>query len=153
MDDLLKCNNRYRLLPYIVEQAKQGAKRGLPLVRAMVLEYPEDPTTWRIDTQYHFGDDLLIAPILQPLDELNMHTVYLPAGTWFDFWTKEKLHSRGQWLFIDPAPLESMPIWVRSGAKIPFTTERLRTSNEVGKVEMIEHYGTDGAHSTPGSDG
>lgn len=139
---------RYTLLPYIIQQAEQGAKRGLPLVRAMVLEYPDDPATWRVETQYFFGDHLLIAPTLQPLEESSKHAVYLPAGTWYNFWTKKKLTSQGEWLFLEPTPLDSVAIWIRSGARLPFAKERLRTFNQIGELDRVECYGIDAQASS-----
>ncbi len=132
---------RYRLLPYIVEQARRGAEAGLPVVRHLILEYPEDRNVWGVETQYLFGHDLLVAPILQPLSEAVTHSVYFPAGIWYDFWSKEKLDSKGEWRELALCPLERMPIWVRSGAMLPWAGRSLRTYNQVGKVEKVEIYG------------
>lgn len=124
-----------------MQQAEQGTEAGLPLVRAMVLEYPDDPATWYVESQYFLGHELLLAPTLQPLRELEKQAVYLPKGTWFDFWTNEKIESNGSWVFLEPAALDSMLIWVRSGARIPFARERRRTFNRAGDVERIHEYG------------
>jgi len=137
----LTTHGRYRLLPYIIQQAEDGAKVGLPLVRAMVLEYPNDPTTWHLETQYFLGHDLLLAPTLQPLEELAKQPVYLPAGTWYDFWTKDKVVSHGSWFFWEPATVDSMLMWVRAGARIPLARKRRRTWNHVGEVESVQEFG------------
>lgn len=113
-------------------------------MRAMILHHPDDRNTWRIETQYYLGEDLLIAPILQPLDEMENHMVYFPQGRWYDFWTKGELKSPGQWFSLGKAPLGSMPIWVREGARIALAAARTRTFNHVGEIEKIEHYGSTG---------
>jgi alpha-glucosidase (family GH31 glycosyl hydrolase) len=120
----------------------------------MILEYPEDRNVWPIETQYFFGDEMLIAPVLQPLEDATKQSVYLPAGTWYDFWTKSKIISRGDWVEIDAAPLDKMPIWVKSGAMIPWAEKRLRTFNKVGKIKKIELYGKrDGAWTCEDGEG
>ena len=69
---------RYRLLPYIYSHAYNATKTGLPMIRAMVLDFQDDPSTHNIQDQYMFGDALLVAPVCKPV---NKRTVYLPAGT------------------------------------------------------------------------
>jgi alpha-glucosidase (family GH31 glycosyl hydrolase) len=120
----------------------------------MILEYPEDRNVWPIETQYFFGDELLVAPILQPLEDTTKQNVYFPAGMWYDFWTKSKITSRGEWIEMDAAPLDKMPIWVKSGAMIPWAEERVRTFNKVGKIEKLELYGKrDGSWSCEDGEG
>lgn len=106
---------RYRLLPYIYSEAVECVRSSLPMLRALVLDYPSDPTCAAIADQYLFGRDLLVAPIL---DQRNRRRVYLPAGDWIDFWRKEKL-AGGRWIEVE-APLEIMPLYVRGGAILPF---------------------------------
>jgi len=106
---------RYRLLPYIYSEALRCGESSLPMLRALVLEYQEDPNTYTIDDQYLFGPSLLIAPIL---DESNKRRVYLPGGTWTDYWTKETV-AGGRWIHVE-APLDVMPMWVREGTILPY---------------------------------
>jgi alpha-D-xyloside xylohydrolase len=106
---------RYRLLPYIYTQAAQSCRNGLPMVRPMALEFQDDPTTQRLDTQYMFGDDFLVAPVLSADHAVQ---VYLPKGKWVDYWSKKPI-SGGKWLSLT-APLDILPLWVRSGAIIPY---------------------------------
>jgi alpha-D-xyloside xylohydrolase len=105
---------RYRLLPYIYSQAIEAVSRSLPVLRALVIEFQDDPTVFTIDNQYLFGDSFLVAPIM---DETNHRRVYLPMGDWVDYWTKDTV-TGGRWLDIE-ARLEILPIWVRAGAIIP----------------------------------
>lgn len=109
---------RYRLLPYIYSQAVKSTQTGLPLVKPLLLEYPHDANTHHLDWQYLFGDDLLVAPVLRADHRCR---VYLPAGIWLDYWSKQP-QSGGQWLDID-APLDTIPVWVRAGAIIPMGPE------------------------------
>jgi alpha-D-xyloside xylohydrolase len=106
---------RYRLLPYIYTQAVVSSQTGLPVVRPMVLEFQNDPTTQRLDTQYMFGDSFLVAPVFT---RSNRVRVYLPAGVWVDYWTNEVL-TGPRWLDLK-APLDTLPLWVRGGSIIPY---------------------------------
>ena len=110
---------RYRLLPYLYSQAVESVQRSLPLLRALVIEFQDDPTVYAIDDQYLFGDSFLVAPIMT---EINQRRVYLPAGNWVDYWTKKVL-SGGRWLDVE-APLDVLPMWVRAGAIVPMGPEQ-----------------------------
>jgi alpha-D-xyloside xylohydrolase len=105
---------RYRLLPYIYSQAVEAARASLPLLRALVIEYQNDPNVAHIEDEYLFGDSFLVAPIM---DETGQRRVYLPDGDWVDYWSKEVAHG-GRWITVQ-APLEVLPLWVRAGAIIP----------------------------------
>jgi alpha-D-xyloside xylohydrolase len=109
---------RYRLLPYIYSEAVRSTQTGLPMVRPLVLEYPDDANTYHLDWQYLFGDSFLVAPVVSPDNRVR---VYLPAGEWIDYWTKAR-QAGGQWLDVE-APLEVLPLWVRAGAIIPLGPE------------------------------
>lgn len=105
---------RYRLLPYVYTQAVKSAQSGLPMVRPMILDFQDDPTTQRLDTQYMFGESFLVAPTLSHDSAVR---VYLPKGKWVDFWSKEVVNG-GQWLQLTPA-LDILPLWVRGGEILP----------------------------------
>ena len=102
---------RYRLIPYIRGVLRQAAASGLPAMRAMALAFPEDPAAWAFDSQYMFGPDLLVAPVLNPGGRVR---AYLPAGDWVDFWSGEFL-SGGRVVTL-VAPLQEIPVFVRVGA-------------------------------------
>jgi len=110
---------RYRLLPYIYSQAVLSARSGLPLVRPMALAFQDDPTTRRLDLQYMFGEDILVAPVFRPDGRCQ---VYLPAGEWVDFWTHEVVRGPA-WLNVTAA-LDTLPLWVRGGAILPWGPEQ-----------------------------
>jgi len=105
---------RYRLLPYIYSQAYKATKTGLPMMRAMVLEFQDDPNTYSMEDQYMFGDAFLVAPVYTPV---NRRTVYLPEGTWFDYWTTEEYEGPIT-LHVQP-PLEVLPLYIKGDSIIP----------------------------------
>ena len=125
---------KYKLMPYVVEQARKCTETGLPMVRAMFIEYPDDPVAWMVEDQYLFGSDILVAPIFdtpqdytvpkgesqagKPTTGLRHWTrkVYLPGGQWVDYQTG-KVYKAG-WNDITTADLEAV-ILVRKGAVIP----------------------------------
>jgi alpha-D-xyloside xylohydrolase len=109
---------RYRLLPYIYSCAHISSRTGLPMIRAMVLEYQDDPNCYDKDTQYMFGESFLVAPIF---NEEGERTVYLPAGRWIDYWTKEELE--GPKNITCRAPLDRLPLFVRADSIIPMGPE------------------------------
>ena len=130
---------RYRLLPYMYSQARQSTLTGQPLVRALVIEYPHDRNVWHIEDQYLFGDAMLIAPILAPLEESTRRQVYLPAGTWIDYWTKVVHASQGGWIERE-VDMATMPMYIRAGRVIPYGEERLSTHNRIGPIVHLEVY-------------
>ena len=126
---------KYKLMPYILEQAKKCTETGLPMVRAMFIEYPDDPVAWMVEDQYLFGSDILVAPIFDTPQDYNVQPrtprnaerpttglrhwtrkVYLPGGQWVDYQTG-KVYKAG-WNDITTADLEAV-ILVRKGAVIP----------------------------------
>lgn len=106
---------RYRLLPYWYSLFAEAARTGLPPMRPLVLEYQEDPETRHVGDQFLVGRDLLVAPVAQP--GITRRLVYLPEGTWFDFWTGR--HYEGKQHVVSLAPLETLPLFVRAGAVLP----------------------------------
>ncbi|GAA0377267.1 alpha-xylosidase [Acrocarpospora corrugata] len=108
---------RYRLMPYIYSAAVVAAETGAPMMRALCVDYPDDPVAWQADLEYLFGKDLLVAPMISAD---GTRSVYLPAGSWVDYWTGEIL-TGGRYLTVSPH-LDRIPLYVRYGALIPTTT-------------------------------
>ncbi len=106
---------RYRLMPYTYTLAWQAHRHGLPMMRPLVLNHPDDPSVWDLGTEYLWGDDLLVAPVTRA--GATHWPVYLPAGAWHDFWTNE-IH-RGPCAVTVAAPLDRLPLFVRGGSIIP----------------------------------
>jgi alpha-D-xyloside xylohydrolase len=107
-------NLRYRLLPYIYGMGARCVETALPMARALVVEYQDDPTTWNLGDQYLFGESLLVAPIM---DDGTRRRVYLPQGVWTDWWTHGRMPG-GCWIEVE-APLDRMPLYIREGGLIP----------------------------------
>jgi alpha-D-xyloside xylohydrolase len=105
---------RYKLMPYIYAQSKECTEKGLPMVRALFIEYPDDPGAWLIEDQYLFGSDMLVAPLLE---SGNGRNVYLPGeGSWIDYQTN-KIYEGG-WHYIEKGNIDII-VLVCDGAVIP----------------------------------
>lgn len=125
---------RYRLLPFLYNEFYKATQTGLPIMRPLFLEYPDDPATHYVSDQFLVGEDLLVCPVYQPGATHRM--VYLPQGTWVDFWTGQRL--TGPAHVVAEAPLERMPIYVRDGAVIPMEPPIRHTGERDGR-ELILH--------------
>jgi alpha-glucosidase len=106
---------RYTLLPFLYTTLEEAHRTGVPLFRPLVLNYQDDSNTYNLDDEFMIGNDLLVAPILKP--DVVRRLVYLPRGTWYDYWTSKQFRG-GQMISVD-APLETVPMFVRGGAIIP----------------------------------
>ncbi|GAC1437973.1 MAG: glycoside hydrolase family 31 protein [Thermoanaerobaculia bacterium] len=103
---------RYQLLPHLSSVMRESSETGIPAMRPLMLEYPDDGQTYVMDDQFLFGPDLLIAPVLR--EAQTRRGVYLPKGEWYDYWTGQH-HDGGKWIDV-PVTLSSIPIFVRGGA-------------------------------------
>ncbi|MBO7405659.1 MAG: family 31 glucosidase [Clostridia bacterium] len=101
---------RLALKPYIKQAADESVETGLPMMRAMYLEFPDDPVTWTLGDEYMFGSDYLVAPVTEY--GARERQVYLPAGKWEIFGGTEIIESAGEWITA-PAPLDGMPVYRR----------------------------------------
>ena len=110
---------RYRLLPYLYAIAEIAHRRGLPMLRPLILEFPHDRVAADIDDQYLLGGALLVAPVFSESLEAVTRPVYLPAcaAGWLDFWTGDTLPG-GQYLDY-VAPLDRLPLFLRRGRLLP----------------------------------
>lgn len=111
---------RYELLPFLYTTLEEAHRTGTPLFRPLLLNYQDDPNTYNLDDEFMVGEDLLVAPIMKP--DVTRRLVYLPQGTWYDYWTKKK-YSGGTMITVD-APLDTVPLFVRAGAMIPTAPPR-----------------------------
>jgi alpha-glucosidase len=107
---------RYRLLPYIYSYAWEASRTGLPLVRPLALEFPDDPASVNAaGDEYLFGRDLLVAPVLH--EGASNRSVYFPPGPWYDWDTGCEYEGGRTWVVA--APQNRIPVAVRAGAIIP----------------------------------
>ena len=135
---------RYRLLPHIYNVMQQASETGLPAMRPLFLEFPSDGRTWDQDDQFMFGSDLVVAPVLRAGD--RQRTVYLPAGTWYDFWTGRAY--RGESEHSLPVTLRSIPIFVRGGAFIFQQPVVQHTGDMAGQPLRVSVYPAESSTST-----
>jgi alpha-D-xyloside xylohydrolase len=110
------------LFPYRYAAAQEAAKTGMPIMRALVLQFQNDNRARTTKDEYMFGPDFLVAPVL---DESTRRVVYLPEGDWVDYWTGERFGG-GKAMLVD-APADVLPLYVRAGAVIPKIPEDVMT--------------------------
>lgn len=122
---------RYSLMPYIYSSAVECCREGLPMLRALILEYPEDRNVRHICDEYLFGPDLLVAPVFE--NGARSRSVYLPEGEWLDWWCHDVL-AGPRWIEAD-APLDRIPLYVRRGAIIP----RIEPQQHLTEGELWEN--------------
>jgi alpha-D-xyloside xylohydrolase len=127
-------NLRYALIPYLVEQGRQIVNTGLPMLQALIFHHEDDPMCWYIDDQYYFGNDFLVAPIM---NDDGVRDVYLPAGKWIDFWTGEVLEGN-RWLKKIKMSLEHMPVYVKFGTQMPVYPHRVRCTDEMDLNKVVK---------------
>ena len=141
-------NLRYSMLPYIYSTAWQTTKNGYSFLRHMSMEAPKDRNTYELDDQFMFGQAFLVAPILEDGKGENRtatRQVYLPDnGSWIDFWTGEPF--RGGQTVSKDAPIDIIPLYVKAGSVVPFTTEKVQyaTEKKWNKLELRVYPGADG---------
>jgi alpha-D-xyloside xylohydrolase len=114
-DDFRRADElKYRLMPYVYAQAKDSSERGLPMVRALFVEFPGDPGAWTVEDEYLFGSQILVAPLMEA--GATGRDVYLPAGQWIDYQTGRAY--AGGWHRIEAGKVPVVML-VRDGAVIP----------------------------------
>ncbi|GAA0950638.1 alpha-xylosidase [Virgisporangium aurantiacum] len=107
---------RYALMPYLYSAAVESARTGVPMMRALLVDSPDDPAAWTADLEYRLGADLLVAPMVDPS---GVRDVYLPEGTWLDYWTREPQQG-GRYIRVSQ-PVDRIPLFVRDNALITVT--------------------------------
>jgi alpha-D-xyloside xylohydrolase len=123
---------KYKLMPYIYAQSKASTENGLPMLRALFIEYPGDAGAWTVDNEYLFGSDILVAPLF---DNSGERDVYLPGGSWVDFQTG-KQYPAG-WNRIKCGEIEAI-ILVKEGACIPMVKVAQSTSMiDWNNIELV----------------
>lgn len=125
---------RYQLIPYILEQSEKATKTGFPVLRALILHHPNDKTCRHIDDQYYFGDNMLVAPVM---NSENKRDIYLPEGTWVHFFSK-KVFEGEKWLRNVEVPLDEIPVFVKQGAEIPMYLEDVNCTDEMDMSKVVK---------------
>ena len=127
---------RYRMLPYLYTSMYQNYKTGIPMMRALVLNHQNDVNTYQIDDQYLLGDNLMVCPVT--VKSAKTRSLYLPKGTWFDYWSGKKIDG-GKYIHV-VAPLDSIPLFVRGGGIIPMQKDMKYTDAEEVKTITLAIY-------------
>lgn len=142
MDGFRKADNmRYQLMPYIYSQAKHCSENGLPMVRALFVEYPQDPGSWLVDDQYLFGSDILVAPLTEAGTSRD---VYLPPGVWIDYQTNKQYAGGWHQITVGEIPVVML---VRDGAILPHVKLAQTTKEIDWKNVELKAYTTSGKAS------
>jgi len=133
---------RYRLLPYLYSAVRECSTTGMPVMRALWLHYPDDARAAACGDQYLFGKNLLVAPVVEK--GATTRQVYLPRGSWYDFWTGEPIQG-GREISRDVS-LDIMPLYVRAGSILPLGPIKQYTTERVDQPLSVSIYpGTDGS--------
>jgi alpha-glucosidase/alpha-D-xyloside xylohydrolase len=125
-------NLRYQLLPYLYSSVAQTHKTGLPLMRSLWLAFPNDPKAASVEDAYLWGDSLLVAPVLEP--GASSRTVYLPHGTWWDYWKNGRLQGGSE--VQREVDLETLPLFVRAGSILALGPVKQHTA-EISDVPLV----------------
>jgi len=121
---------RYRLLPYIYSLA-YDVSTGRQIMRAMVVDYPDDKNAYESKYQFMFGD-ILVSPVVE--NNSRMKETYLPEGYWYDFWTGKRY--KGKRSIRVPAPIDRMPLFVRNSSIIPMNALDMMYADEKPLKEL-----------------
>ncbi|MFH1905154.1 MAG: TIM-barrel domain-containing protein [bacterium] len=115
----------YALIPYLIEQARASCATGIPLVRHLYLQYPDDQSVWDINDQYFLGEDILVAPMLY---NNFCRDIYFPSGDWLNLFDNKKIRGP-QTIREYPCPLEHIPVFIKKepvSNKLNLVVEKIR---------------------------
>jgi alpha-D-xyloside xylohydrolase len=118
----------------MLEQSKKITHSGYPMLRALIFHHPEDKICWHIDDQYYFGDDFLVAPVM---NSENRRDVYLPEGTWVNLFSGE-ITEGNRWLNGFECPLDEMPVWAKYGAAVPVYPHPVSNTDEMDLSKAVK---------------
>ena len=133
---------KYKLMPYVYAQAKDCSERGLPMVRALLVEFPQDPGAWLVEDEYMFGSQMLVAPLMESGTE---RMVYLPKGKWIDYQSGAVYEGGYQTIKVGKIPAV---ILVRDGSLIPHAPLAQRTDEINWNAIELKPYQADAAKCT-----
>lgn len=127
---------RYELMPYIYSLGYNTYKTGAPFMRALFMDFPNDPKVADLTDEYMFGPAFLVAPVTE--QGATAREVYLPSGTdWYNYWTNKKVQG-GQTIRVD-APIDIIPLFVRAGSIVP-TGAEIESTSQPQKVARVRVY-------------
>jgi len=121
---------RYQLLPYWYGLFAEAHRTGAPIMRPLLWHHQDDPIASACGDEFLIGHSLLVAPVLQ--QGAVARSVYLPEGTWYDFWSGQR--RRGLAHVIADAPLHRLPLFVRGGSVVPMAALRQHTGGRADET-------------------
>jgi alpha-glucosidase (family GH31 glycosyl hydrolase) len=127
---------RYRMLPYLYSAVHECATTGVPIMRALWLHFPDDPKAVQCGDEYLWGRNVLVAPVVEK--GATTRLVYLPHGSWYDFWTHERLEGGRE--ISRPIDLETVPLYVREGSILPLGPVKQFTGENVNEPLSVTIY-------------
>jgi hypothetical protein len=141
---------RYQLMPYIYSLGYRTNESGAPYMRALFMDFPDDPNVAGLGDEYMFGPAFLVAPVTE--QGATSRSVYLPAGAdWYNYWTNQRIRG-GQTIKVD-APIDTLPLFVRAGSILPLG-EPVQSTSETQKIARVRVYpGADGDFTLYDDDG
>jgi alpha-glucosidase len=126
---------RYQLLPYLYTTFFRASQSGAPVQRPLVYDFQPDRQARETEDAYLLGEALLVAPVLEP-GQTSRH-VYLPHGTWIDFYTGER--HRGEQSITSPAPLDRVPLFGRGGYVVPALEQAPASTRDLRPELLVLH--------------
>ena len=127
---------RYQILPYIYSLSYHTYESGAPSMRALFMDFPNDPQVADLRDEYMLGPAFLVAPITD--QGSTSRKVYLPAGSdWYNYWTNERVKG-GQTITVE-APIDTLPLFVRAGSILPLG-EPIESTSQTQKVAKLRVY-------------
>ena len=141
---------RYALMPYLYSLGKHTYDTGAPFMRALFMDFPDDPRVFGIADEYMFGPAFLVAPVTE--QGAQSREIYLPAGgDWYDYWTNEMLPG-GRTITV-AAPIGTIPLFVRAGSIIPLGVDIASTATAQALAEIRVYPGRDAQFALYDDDG
>ncbi len=141
---------RYALMPYIYSLGRHTYESGAPFMRALFMDFPNDPNVANMGDEYMFGPAFLVAPVTE--QGQTSRTVYLPAGAdWYDYWTNQR-HKGGQSVTV-PTPIDRIPLFVRAGSIVPMGVQVPSTATRQALDSIRVYPGADASFAIYDDDG
>lgn len=135
---------RYSWMPYLYSLFFESTQSGLPVMRPLVLEYPHDANVTNLSDEFLLGSHVLVAPITRP--DTEYRAVYLPEGTWFDYWTGKRYE--GNQHILAHAPIDVLPMYIRAGSILPHHSAPIQHAGEYESAELTFSVYLGGAGTT-----
>jgi alpha-glucosidase (family GH31 glycosyl hydrolase) len=137
-------------MPYIYSLGYQTWLTGAPFMRALPLDFPNDPNVTDMRDEYMFGPAFLVAPVTE--QGATSRQVYLPGGTdWYNYWTNERVKG-GQTITVQ-APIDTIPLFVRAGSIVPLGSAVESTHDHQSIAQVKVYPGANGEFTLYNDDG